>query len=50
MRAFLDMIAYAEGAGYSTLFGGGTFAGFDDHPRTTAPAPAAPAAPPPGPR
>ena len=31
--AFLDMIAYAEGAGYSTLFGGDTFVGFDDHPR-----------------
>ena len=31
--AFLDMIAYAEGAGYSTLFGNDTFVGFDDHPR-----------------
>ncbi len=36
-RAFLDMIAYAEGTagpnGYRTLFGGTTFASFDDHPR-----------------
>ena len=31
--AFLDMIAYAEGAGYTTLFGGDNFVGFDDHPR-----------------
>lgn len=36
-RAFLDMIAYAEGTsgpnGYRTLFGGGLFEGFTDHPR-----------------
>ncbi len=32
-RAFLALIRKAEGAGYSTLFGGGTFAGFADHPR-----------------
>jgi muramidase (phage lysozyme) len=36
-RAFLDMIAYAEGTngplGYQTLFGGGTFTDFADHPR-----------------
>lgn len=35
--AFLDMIAYAEGTngpnGYKTLFGGGLFASFSDHPR-----------------
>lgn len=37
VRAFLQMIRYAEGTagpnGYSTLFGGGTFNGFADHPR-----------------
>lgn len=37
VRAFLLMIRYAEGTagpnGYSTLFGGGTFNGFADHPR-----------------
>lgn len=36
-RAFLDMIAYAEGTtgadGYNTLFGGGKFESFADHPR-----------------
>jgi len=35
-KAFLDMIAYSEGTtknGYSTLFGGGTFDSFADHPR-----------------
>lgn len=35
-RAFLDMLAYSEGTtrnGYNTLFGGGTFDGFADHPR-----------------
>lgn len=36
-KAFLDMIAYAEGTagpdGYQTLFGGGLFASFADHPR-----------------
>ena len=34
VRAFLDMIGYAEGATYNTLFGGGTFDSFYDHPRT----------------
>lgn len=37
LRAFLDMIAYAEGTagpnGYRTLFGGGTFDSMADHPR-----------------
>lgn len=37
VRAFLDMIAYAEGTagpnGYRTLFGGGTFDSMADHPR-----------------
>lgn len=37
VRAFLDAIAYAEGTGgphgYRTLFGGGLFEGFADHPR-----------------
>ena len=33
VRAFLDMIAYSEGADYNTLFGGGTFDSFYDHPR-----------------
>jgi muramidase (phage lysozyme) len=35
-RAFLDMLAYSEGTtrnGYATLFGGGTFDSFADHPR-----------------
>lgn len=32
-RAFLALIRKAEGAGYSTLFGGGTFASYADHPR-----------------
>lgn len=36
-RAFLDMIAFAEGTsgpnGYRTLFGGGLFDSFADHPR-----------------
>lgn len=35
-RAFLDMLAYAEGTtknGYNTLFGGGTFDNLADHPR-----------------
>jgi muramidase (phage lysozyme) len=32
-KAFLDMIAYAEGADYNTLFGGGTFDSYADHPR-----------------
>lgn len=37
LAAFLDMLAYAEGTagpnGYRTLFGGGLFEGFQDHPR-----------------
>jgi muramidase (phage lysozyme) len=33
VRAFLDTIAYAEGANYNTLYGGGTFDSFADHPR-----------------
>lgn len=33
LRAFLTMIGKAEGADYNTLFGGGTFDSFDDHPR-----------------
>lgn len=40
-RAFLDMIAYAEGTsgphGYRTLFGGGLFDDFADHPRRLIP-------------
>lgn len=34
VQAFLALIRYTEGAGYRTLFGGGTFGSFDDHPRT----------------
>lgn len=43
VRAFLDMIAYAEGTigrgqdGYNILFGGGTFNGYEDHPRVRVP-------------
>lgn len=33
VRAFLSLIRKTEGAGYSTLFGGGTFNGWADHPR-----------------
>ena len=37
LKAFLDMIAYSEGTsgpdGYRTLFGGGKFDSFADHPR-----------------
>lgn len=37
IKAFLDMIAYAEGTsgtdGYRTLFGGGLFDSYADHPR-----------------
>ena len=33
VRAFLAMIRKAEGAGYDTLFGGGAFQGYADHPR-----------------
>ena len=40
-RAFLDMIAWSEGTsgpdGYRTLFGGGTFDSFADHPRVYVP-------------
>jgi muramidase (phage lysozyme) len=40
-RAFLDMIAYAEGTngpnGYRTLFGGGLFDSMADHPRVYKP-------------
>ncbi len=31
--AFLALIGACEGANYNTLFGGGTFDSFDDHPR-----------------
>lgn len=31
VRAFLDLIAYCEGANYNTVFGGGTFTG-NQHP------------------
>jgi len=34
VKAFLALIRFTEGAGYRTLFGGGTFGSFDDHPRT----------------
>jgi lysozyme len=43
VRAFLDMIAYAEGtsrypdSGYRTLFGGGQFDSYADHPRVFVP-------------
>lgn len=33
VRAFLDVIAHAEGADYNVLFGGDTFDSFRDHPR-----------------
>jgi muramidase (phage lysozyme) len=33
IRAMLDTIAWAEGANYNTLFGGGTFSDYTDHPR-----------------
>jgi muramidase (phage lysozyme) len=33
VRAFLDMIAYSEGADYNTLVGGGRFDDFSRHPR-----------------
>lgn len=33
-RAFLEMLKYSEGATYDTLYGGGKFVGFADHPRT----------------
>ncbi|MBD2256646.1 peptidoglycan DD-metalloendopeptidase family protein [Pseudanabaena sp. FACHB-2040] len=33
MKAVLDLIAWAEGANYNTLFGGSTFSSFADHPR-----------------
>lgn len=31
-KAFLDTIAWAEGANYNTLFGGGTFSSYAQHP------------------
>jgi len=34
VQAFLAMIGYSEGADYQTLFGGGTFESYADHPRT----------------
>lgn len=41
LKAFLDMIAYAEGTsgpdGYRTLFGGKLFASYDDHPKIFVP-------------
>lgn len=33
VKAMLDMIAWAEGADYNVMFGGGTFDSFADHPR-----------------
>lgn len=33
VQAFLALIRYTEGAGYSTLFGGEHFTEFEDHPR-----------------
>lgn len=33
VRAFLALIRKCEGADYNTLFGGGTFASYADHPR-----------------
>jgi muramidase (phage lysozyme) len=32
-KAFLDTIAYAEGADYNVMFTGKTFSGYSDHPR-----------------
>lgn len=32
VKAFLNVIAYSEGANYNTLFGGGTFSDFSRHP------------------
>ena len=32
-RAFLSLIRRCEGANYNTLFGGGAFSGWADHPR-----------------
>lgn len=41
LKAFLDMIAYAEGTsgpdGYRTLFGGSLFDSYDDHPKVFVP-------------
>ena len=33
VRAFIETIGYSEGADYNTLYGGGTFSDFTDHPR-----------------
>lgn len=33
IRRFLDLLSYAEGAGYSTQYTGKQFSGFGDHPR-----------------
>lgn len=32
IRAFLNAIAWAEGANYNTLYGGGTFSNYSQHP------------------
>lgn len=37
VRAALDTIAWAEGANYNTLFGGGTFSDFSRHPNKCIP-------------
>jgi muramidase (phage lysozyme)/biotin carboxyl carrier protein len=34
VRAFLDLIAYAEGSGYNVMFPGRRFRSYADHPRT----------------
>jgi muramidase (phage lysozyme) len=35
VRAFLDVLAYCEGADYNTIFGGGAFSDFSQHPNIT---------------
>ena len=35
LRAFLDLIAFAEGADYTTIYGNRKFSSFADHPRRT---------------